>query len=56
LVARIGQRAVEISVTVVGGANPQRVIELLKTTAAAHPGVTKEPSPQVYVVKYNFSL
>jgi small-conductance mechanosensitive channel len=30
--------------------DPQRVVELLKSTAAAHPGVAKEPSPQVYVV------
>jgi potassium-dependent mechanosensitive channel len=47
------QRAVEISVNVLGGADPQRVIELLKTTAAAHPGVAKEPSPQVYVVNFS---
>jgi potassium efflux system protein len=43
------QRAVEVSVNVVGGTAPQRVVELLKSTAAAHPGVAKEPSPQVYV-------
>jgi small-conductance mechanosensitive channel len=43
------QRAVEVSVNVVGGTAPQPVVELLKSTAAAHPGVTKEPSPQVYV-------
>jgi potassium-dependent mechanosensitive channel len=47
------QRAVEISVNVVGGADPQRVVELLKSTAAAHPGVTKEPSPQVYVTNFS---
>jgi potassium-dependent mechanosensitive channel len=43
-------RAIEVSVTVVGAANPQHVFELLKNTAAGHPGVAKEPSPQVYVV------
>jgi potassium efflux system protein len=47
------QRAVEISVNVAGGADPQRVVELLKSTAAAHPGVTKEPLPQVYVTNFN---
>ena len=47
------QRAVEISVNVAGGADPQRVVELLKSTAAAHPGVTKEPSPQVYVTNFS---
>src|SRR5271167_3679914 len=47
------QRAVEISVNVAGGADPQRAIELLKSTAAAHPGVTKAPSPQVYVVNFS---
>src|ERR1700740_596142 len=34
-------RTVEISVNVAGGADPQRVVELLKRTAAAHPGVAK---------------
>ena len=47
------QRAVEISVNVAGGADPQRVVELLKSTAAAHPGVAKEPSPQVYVTNFS---
>jgi potassium efflux system protein len=47
------QRAVEISVNVAGGADPQRVVELLKSTAAAHPGVTKEPLPQVYVTNFS---
>jgi potassium efflux system protein len=45
-------RAIEISVTVVGGVDPRRVFELLKSTAAGHPGVAKEPSPQVYVVNF----
>jgi potassium efflux system protein len=45
-------RAIEVSVNVVGGADPQRVFELLKSTAAGHPGVAKEPFPQVYVVNF----
>jgi potassium efflux system protein len=45
-------RAIEVSVNVVGGADPQRVFELLKSTAAGHPGVAKEPSPQVYAVNF----
>ena len=49
------QRAVEISVSVIGGVDPQRVIELLKSTALAHSGVTKEPPPQVYVVNFSAS-
>jgi potassium-dependent mechanosensitive channel len=47
------KRAVEVSVNVVGGADHQRVVELLKSTAAAHPGVAKEPLPQVYVVNFS---
>jgi len=31
------KRAVEVSANVVGGIDPQRVVELLKSTAAAHP-------------------
>jgi potassium efflux system protein len=45
-------RAIEVSVNVVRGADPQRVFELLKSTATGHPGVAKEPSPQVYVVNF----
>jgi potassium-dependent mechanosensitive channel len=45
-------RAIEVSVNVIRGADPQRVFELLKNTAAGHPGVAKEPSPQVYVVNF----
>jgi potassium efflux system protein len=47
------QRVVEVSVNVAGGADPQRVVELLKRTAAAHPGVAKEPLPQVYVTNFS---
>jgi potassium efflux system protein len=46
-------RAVEISVTVAGGADPQRVVELLKRTAAGYPGVGKQPAPQVYVTNFS---
>ncbi len=47
------QRAVEVSVNVVGGVDPQRVVGLLKSTAAAYPGVAKQPPPQVYVVNFS---
>jgi potassium efflux system protein len=47
------KRAIEVSVNVAGGTDPQRVVELLKSTAAAHPGVEKEPSPQVYVTNFS---
>jgi potassium-dependent mechanosensitive channel len=47
------KRAVEVSVNVAGGADSQRVVELLKSTAAAYPGVAKEPLPQVYVVNFS---
>src|SRR5258708_33677158 len=46
------QRVVDLSVNVVGGVDSQRVVELLKSTAAGHPGLVKEPSPQVYVVNF----
>jgi potassium-dependent mechanosensitive channel len=47
------KRAVEVSVNVAAGADPQRVVELLKSTAAAHPGVAKEPSPHVYITNFS---
>ena len=47
------QRAVEVSVSVVAGADVQRVSELLKITAASHPDVAKEPAPRVLVVALN---
>jgi small-conductance mechanosensitive channel len=47
------KRAVEVSVNVAGGADPQRVVELLKSTVAAHLGVAKEPLPQVYVTNFS---
>jgi small-conductance mechanosensitive channel len=45
-------RAVEVPVTVVRGPPPHRVVELLKSVAANHPGVAKEPAPQAYVVNF----
>ena len=47
------QRAIEIPVTVVRGTAPQRVVELLKTVAANHPGVAKQPQPQSYVLNFS---
>jgi potassium efflux system protein len=49
------QRAVEVSVNVAGGADSQRVVELLKRTATAYPGVSKDPLPQVYVTNFSAS-
>jgi potassium-dependent mechanosensitive channel len=47
------KRAVEVSVNVAGDADPRRVVELLKSTAASHPGVAKQPLPQVYIVNFS---
>ena len=47
------QRAIEIPVTVVRGTAPQRVVELLKTVAANHPAVAKQPQPQSYVLNFS---
>jgi potassium efflux system protein len=47
------QRAVEISVNVAGAADSQRVVELLKRTATAQSGVSRDPSPQVYVTNFS---
>jgi potassium-dependent mechanosensitive channel len=47
------QRAVEISVNVAGGADSQRVVELLKRTATAQSGVSIDPLPQVYVTNFS---
>src|SRR5262249_43224591 len=44
--------AIELPVTVARGATPQYVIEVLKRVAANHPGVTKDPVPQAYVVNF----
>jgi potassium-dependent mechanosensitive channel len=46
------QRAVEVSVNVVGGVDTQRVVELLKSVAAIHPNVAKQPPPQVYILNF----
>lgn len=47
------KRAVEVLVNVAGDVNPKRVFEVLKRTAAAHPGMAKEPAPQVYVTNFS---
>jgi len=45
-------RAVEVPVSVVRGMDPQRVVELLKSVAANHPSVAKEPAPHAYMVSF----
>ncbi|MBV9274541.1 MAG: mechanosensitive ion channel, partial [Verrucomicrobia bacterium] len=45
-------RSLEVSVNVAESANPQQVIELLKTTAANLPGIVKQPPPQVYIANF----
>ena len=45
-------RAIEVPVSVARGAAPQHVIEVLKRVAASHPGISKEPVPQAYVVNF----
>jgi small-conductance mechanosensitive channel len=32
--------------------DPERVVELLKSVAANHPGLAKEPAPQAYVINF----
>ncbi len=46
------RRAVEVSVSVAGGADLPNVTELLKNAALEQSGVAKEPLPQVYVVNF----
>ncbi|MBV8586500.1 MAG: mechanosensitive ion channel [Verrucomicrobia bacterium] len=43
------KRAVEVSVNVAANADPVKVVNLLKSTAAAHEGVAKDPSPDAFV-------
>jgi small-conductance mechanosensitive channel len=45
-------RTVEVLVSVARGVAPQRVVEVLKSVAANHPGLAKEPAPQAYVVGF----
>ena len=45
-------RAIEVPVSVARGAARQHVIEVLKRVAASHPGISKEPVPQAYVVNF----
>jgi len=37
---------------VVRGVAPQRVVELLKSVAANHPSVAKEPAPHAYIASF----
>ena len=45
-------RAVEVPASVARGVDPQRVVELLKSVAANHPSIAKEPAPQAYIVNF----
>ena len=45
-------RAVEVPVSVARGVDPQHVLELLKSVAANHPSIAKEPVPQAYIVNF----
>ena len=45
-------RAVEVPVSVARGVDPEHVIELLKSVAANHPSIAKEPAPQAYIVSF----
>ena len=47
------KRAIEVSVNAAGDTDPERVVELLKSTAASHPGVAKQPPPQAYIVTFS---
>jgi potassium-dependent mechanosensitive channel len=44
------QRLIEVPIPVAQAADPDHVIELLKSVAATHPLVTKNPQPQALVV------
>jgi len=45
-------RSVEVPVSVARGADPERVVELLKSVAANHASIAKEPAPQAYIVNF----
>jgi potassium efflux system protein len=45
-------RAVEVPVSVARGVDLQRVLELLKSVAANHQSIAKEPAPQAYIVNF----
>jgi potassium efflux system protein len=47
------ERGIEIPVGVAAGTDPKRVIEILKSVAAAHPLITKNPPPQAFFEKFN---
>jgi potassium efflux system protein len=44
------RRAVEISFNVANTGDPERIVELLKSTAAKFPGVAKEPPSEAYIL------
>ena len=46
------QRGIEIPVGVASGSDPRRVIEVLKSVAAAHPLITDVPPPQAFFEKF----
>jgi len=46
------QRGIELPVSVASGADPHRVITVLKEVAGAHPLVTDNPPPQALLVKF----
>jgi potassium efflux system protein len=46
------QRGIEIPVGVAGGCDPKRVIEVLKSVAAAHPLITDAPPPEAFFEKF----
>ena len=45
-------RAVEVPVSVARGVDLQRLLELLKSVAANHESIAKEPAPQAYIVNF----
>jgi small-conductance mechanosensitive channel len=49
-VQEVAKRGVGQAVSVARGVDPQRVLELLKSVAANHQSIAKEPAPQAYIV------
>jgi small-conductance mechanosensitive channel len=50
------QRLIIIPVSVVAGTDGQKVIDALKTAAASHPAVLKEPAPQALFIDFTGAL
>lgn len=46
------QKRMEVRIRVAYGSDPQRVIDLLTTTAAAHPSVEKQPPPETLLKEF----